>query len=382
MNLKKMPLEKVLLMINYFLGVTMTFFNTTMVPVPIVIQKVLILVMIGLFGCIFLLHIPQKGMIHYIFLAILLLLLLTNYWKAMKMGDMYSSDYEVILTVLFIFLIDINDVRTYIFESFILKITYLIVTIFSYVAGLSVDKILYSTTGAVRHAYGFSSPNGLGVILLLLSIEVIILFWNYRIMAVTVASLINGIGYLFAKSRTAVISFILFLAVIMIVKLIMNKYNNQKILMISPTVVLFIGFLYELFYTNNTFWNKLNMAFSNRLQMGKYYTDMYHLSLIGKPITVREYTLRGLVLNNGATYLVDSAYTRLILQWGIIAAIVVSIYILVKLYAYSKEKNYLYYSLISMILIYGFSERVAYNVFLFSPLLILAMNTRKLKVEK
>ena len=119
----------------------------------------------------------------------------------------------------------------------------------------------------------------------------------------------------------------------------------------------------------------MDYLLSNRLFMGNFYLETYGISLFGTPILQRipyEYASGWVQI-----LLIDSAFIRIIIQFGVIVFLLCGIWVLYRSIRMAKCGYLLELSIVLVIFAYSLFESYTYNIFVFSVTLLLFANEGK-----
>ncbi|GGL50662.1 hypothetical protein GCM10007968_13660 [Sporolactobacillus putidus] len=131
------------------------------------------------------------------------------------------------------------------------------------------------------------------------------------------------------------------------------------------------------FNKNIKFFTTLDNVMTGRFSMGHYYINKYGISLFGHPIANIIYLKK---IGPYLIYqLVDSAYIRILLQYGLVVYLIIFIALFFRCLQLASKNLVFELCIIVSILVCSFFERTTYNVFIFSTLLVLFINTETLQ---
>ena len=225
-----------------------------------------------------------------------------------------------------------------------------------------------------RTALGFIHPNSFGVRIFIFSAcwyycrrEKLCLYDYFINIAIAV------FVWLVPNSRTSSICIIL-------MTLLLALYSNPRFfqsvlrtglnyVLICCAVTINIGtVLLSLFYSgSNDFMRFCDKVLSGRLSIASQLYKEFGVTILGQQIYVNKSERIYAGLGTEAINF-DNSYMRILLHWGIIIYIIVSVFIIWGLIYEKRRKNPALFLLLFMVLIYSFSEKIlyqgTYNVFI------------------
>ena len=245
--------------------------------------------------------------------------------------------------------------------------------------GLTLLKIIpnweFSRGTLTRYSLGFDyAATGVSVYLVTIMMYFYIRKNKATYMELIVLELINLFVYRYTDGRLGfvLITAILFIQLLSKFEFIRNIFNSnltQKLLKIichTLPIILFILFhlLVVMYANNNVIANKVNRKLSNRVKLTYQAYRNYDIKLFGDDIKWYSWAGYGyLGVEEDFTYnLVDSAYSRIIFDYGLIfSALLILGYreILIKHY---NDKNYWLLFVILFVLIWSFLEPIILNL--------------------
>ena len=245
--------------------------------------------------------------------------------------------------------------------------------------GFTLLKIIpnweFSRGTLTRYSLGFDyAATGVSVYLVTIMMYFYIRKNKATYMELIVLELINLFVYRYTDGRLGfvLITAILFIQLLSKFEFIRNIFNSnltQKLLKIichTLPIILFILFhlLVVMYANNNVIANKVNRKLSNRVKLTYQAYRNYDIKLFGDDIKWYSWAGYGyLGVEEDFTYnLVDSAYSRIIFDYGLIfSALLILGYreILIKHY---NDKNYWLLFVILFVLIWSFLEPIILNL--------------------
>lgn len=223
------------------------------------------------------------------------------------------------------------------------------------------DNIQIQKGNITRNTLGFSHPNNIGVLLLIICVALSVLFFRQKllltisiIIALTVFNLF--ISYSRSGAVLSVIQIVLLLIFYFIHSEKMKSILSYCMLSVVGLCTLLSYFAMVFYRADNQIWGILNKILSGRLRLAHGYFEMYPLTLFGrdyagsKPIA---WEFDGIPSN----FMVDNAYAHLLLRYGIIPTVIflaAYLFVLYKLAA-NNSWNGIFFGLV-LFAIYGLSE--------------------------
>lgn len=307
----------------------------------------------------FLLHAFEPKIVvkyHFIFFITTIIFLFSLY---------YNGKLNVVLMFMYMISLINIDYRKIIKYTFIAQLIAFILIVSLYYMQIIPERVLYRINGIPRHSLGFWHPNSIGLLFNSLVIQFLIYKKNFnKILIFTFILGSSIIIYQFTNSRTtlALVLFIILLYFILLKffnndKKILNKYFSYTYNLLLFIVIfgsLFISYIYN---PNNDFFYFLDNLISGRISRGKTFIEQYGIHYFGAYIQYFS--------NNDSTSqmvgfeysVLDNAYLQLILNNGLLLALMYYIYNIkfFKKALYSENKFLILYSI--FILFLGISEQ-------------------------
>lgn len=255
-------------------------------------------------------------------------------------------------------------------------------TVLLYLLGLSDSGV--QRRGA--NALGYAQANSVGYVLMVLTLLTIVKKdkvnpWNKILLA-----LLNLAGFIIADSRTG-----FYLACVALIfsnsriyTFIKRKRFIQNVLTVLPVILMIVTLSTAVLYESNVFVQGLDVLFSARIAMNNYILMSKGITLLGQPVQYHGLTSEAIynpVTQSWSHYMtIDSAYMSLIVEFGLLATIVIGI-------AYFKLMNKLFkYDALSIafamtiISLYGLTESSIISIYVAFPFLLL-LNDRLKNTE-
>lgn len=361
----KLNIRNSLLYIGYVLVFFYFFIAITNYEINIVHKT---LFMTGICLIVFTGLIQMKKNIKLIILIIFFILLITRNFLFYIDFPHYLFDFEFFITVLLIFIVQSKDIESIFKISITLKIIGIVFVVFSFLIGI-IDETIMSDNNRYRHSLGFDHPNGLAMLVFSLSLECIYLYKRKRLYLISIFLLINFVIYSLTDSRTAFLSYLIFIIIYLIFirfKVLFSMITILPLLFIFFVISIGIPFLYK----DNEFWVNVNKVLSGRAIMGHHYIEKFGVSAFGTPIMNEFYTTKTVFRPWSSRFLLDSSYMRIFMQFGWVSTLIIFVFLYKKLKYLVSTNQIQIVSIILSILIFGISESYTYHVALM-PLLLL-----------
>ena len=251
---------------------------------------------------------------------------------------------------------------TFKIDLYFRTIATLIVTIFLRV--LSTNNILDTANGKIRPSLGFTNPNTLSEIALVMILEVFLLRkeLNRTLSALIV---ILSLGLIFvSRSRTTLMLLVLFLVINFVLRKTTKNVIAKKLIVTIPVICCLVSycFVYLYSYCVNTFLINLNYLFSNRLKIVSNYYLNYGITIFGQKV------LSTPLVGGEQLGSLDNGYMSLLIRFGMIITIIFLIFLSITIKRLLDAKQYEYAACFIMFTLLGLTEFTFYiviiNVFL------------------
>lgn len=293
------------------------------------------------------------------------------------------------LYILFIFILSAKDIdlKKFINNDYKIKIVLLCTIILLYYLGCTENFIMYRSSGIVRSSMGFSHPNIFGAYIFSIFSEY--LYINHKkvktplliIASIIIAFLI----FYFSDSRGSYLSIIFLCAMIILYRFnprdIFDNKIFKKAIIYSSIIFAIASIILAIRYVpTSNLYLKIDSLLSGRIKFAHWYLDTYNIKLLGnKLLLVSTY----LAVDTGQrAYVLDNAYIKIILQYGIIIFLLFFIpYIKACKRAYEKKD----YILVIMFFIYavrGLTENILFGLYGNVFLLFVGIELLQLEVDK
>jgi hypothetical protein len=258
--------------------------------------------------------------------------------------------------------------------------------VIQYNLGNAQDVASVRPDGKVRHTFGFSHPNNVGMYLLCLALSFSVLrFGKTPIPDLILLAACGYINLTYLDSRSTLVVFVLQGMILLIFYFIKNSSLQKAILFlffcIALLVMVFSIFCMLFYNPDDSLFSDLNDLLSRRLYLSNAYYKLGGVTLFGNDYS----TYNTIYWENGKAYnfVVDNAYCHILLRYGIVAFIIFVGAFYSLFYTFVKEVRWdaLSFALILMS-VYAFTEtlgiRVECNYFLISiASLVLYKNATK-----
>lgn len=259
----------------------------------------------------------------------------------------------------------------------------LIVTIF--LRGLSTNNILDTVSGRVRPSLGFTNPNTLSEIALVMILEVFLLRKELnRILSVLIVCY-SFVLIFTSRSRTTFLLLVFFLIINFALKKGADNVIAKRMIVSIPVICCLISYyvVYLYSYHFNTFLVNLNFLLSNRLKIVSNYYLNYGITFFGQKALSTQ-LVGGQPLGS-----LDNGYMSLLIKFGIIVTIVFLLFLSITIKKLLDTKKYEYAACFIVFTLLGLSEFTFYvviiNVFLllfayvYEPELVTCENINEVK---
>ncbi|WP_231794526.1 hypothetical protein [Limosilactobacillus caviae] len=251
---------------------------------------------------------------------------------------------------------------TFKIDLYFRTIATLIVTIF--LRKLSTNNILDTVNGEIRPSLGFTNPNTLSEIALVMILEVYILRKelnrNLSVLIIFGSLLLIYIS----KSRTTFLLLIFFFIINFILKKMETNIVAKRLMITVPVLCCLISyvFVYLYSYRFNTFLEKVNYILSNRLKIVSNYYLNYGISFFGQKVFSNQ------IFGAQSIGSLDNGYMSLLIRFGIIVTVVFLVLLSLTIKKLLDAKKYEYASCFVLFTLLGLTEFTFYvvviNIFL------------------
>lgn len=246
---------------------------------------------------------------------------------------------------------------------------------------------LYVTGDRIRYTFFFLQPNNFGIqfaFTIMCFIYVSNLSYPISIAILVISS---AFLYIFPNCVTGCIILVIYAFLI----LSFNKINllKRKILRLSPYFVAIVGLLiFSLYLTGKTgFIEKIiSGTFSYRFIGSVMAIKLYGVNLTGHFLDKLGETL--FINGQWGTFWLDFAYIRVLVEFGVIGALIFAIILIYSIRSMIRNKDYSSLILITIVLFYGLSEWGSFSSLTAFPLLLTTIPSpiktymRSIKTEK
>lgn len=278
-------------------------------------------------------------------LALLVLFCLGGYWRVNPVPKITLvaasvvlsafSAIDAMLLTLFILCAEGSDIKALALVSMVAMLLIGIPSILGNLLGVVPDVESFRVDGSRRFAYGFAHPNGFGLFVFMITLDYIVIRYGRLRLAellVPIGSVAIILGL--CDSRTMTI-----MALLLVVLVWMGRFEGKS------GRVGWIGFsvgvlaaagsyaLLALYRAGLPFAHMMDRVLSQRLNFGSYYLTKTPPALMG-----RDYSAVPLPNNpNAVGVLLDNAYYRLLLVFGIVFTVVFLTSIIIFLFRSAKR---------------------------------------------
>lgn len=291
----------------------------------------------------------SKNLIYYILIIPTIIILL-------GIAGMNVKDNALVLNTMMIFLaknIDFNKIANLFFKFFLVSL--IVIILFSQI-GLTSD-VMFNFSYGTGHSLGFPHPNNLGMAVL-----VLILAWLYLnyFRNIKIIFLVSYVGALFdlsvPLSRTSAV-ILLVAPWILLIYRYSDKLKLNRLYYISSFFPLFIYILSIILMFKIQLGSVINSysSFLVRFTEGKSLFETYGIHLLGSNIHFIG-SIEAQILGVSPVIL-DCAYLRLLIYYGIVPSIIMLILFLVLGHRIYKSNNQILMVIMILFFISGLMER-------------------------
>lgn len=292
-------------------------------------------------------------------LSELLFILLISF--AVMLG-FYFRGYTIwITTFMMILTIKNFNLTKILMKSYLSSIISLIFVVISFKMNI-ISEFTLVREGNVRHSLGFSHPNFLAGILLLIFVKTLFMFYKSRkqniqiiILTLVVIIVLNIVTGSRTSTLTAIFSWLIFFMYINIPKL----FHNKKIIYVLSFSVLLgfiVSYIFAKNYDNyNPIMFTLNKLTSGRLRMANQFLLENKVNFFGNELDV---LTTEKAINSGylQTKILDNAYVSILLKYGLINVILFNIFYILSMIKMIKLNMIKEVLLILIFVVFGFFE--------------------------
>lgn len=242
-------------------------------------------------------------------------------------------------------------------------LTILIMLIICNILGLTINKQTIFSYGT-GNSLGMSHPNVLAALIVNITLLFCYTYTKERKIINTILPIVVAIIVLnYCCSRTAFIILVLY-SMFTLFGFITDKYNNKWLKkLIKAFMLLTIGLSICISIFNFSFFKTDDNNFNARFTQTRKIYEMYGIKPLGS--NIKFITIEEAKTMNTRPIILDNAYSRLILYYGIISTIFFIFYIIYLINQGYKIKNNRYMKIILLFIIYGIMEKYllmfAYN---------------------
>lgn len=241
--------------------------------------------------------------------------------------EFFNSDSSLLVYVLFIILAQYADIKKILRYDIILKSCTFIIIVGMCATGVT-SNYTAVINGTYKQSFGFSHPNTFTVYVLVILVEWLCVRYEkmkwYEWMIVAGSALVTAqIGGGRSSVYTFGIVFLLFVLASLRPKWFFIKPVKLAFIAVTPLMAIVSFWAVSLYDQGNAAIIALNKIMTNRISMAARFLNTYKLGAFGQEI---EYvSSRESQTNDIASNILDNAYIRCALDWGIIALIVIVI---------------------------------------------------------
>ena len=253
------------------------------------------------------------------------------------------------------------------------------------------DVMLYllglSDAGIQRRgasALGYAQANSVGYVLMALILLTIVRkdkvsLWNKFLLA-----LLNLVGFIIADSKTGFLlaCFALLFSNNKIYVFIKRNRFIQNIITVLPVILMIFTIMTAVFYESSAFVQGMDVLFNTRISMNHYILMNKGIALLGQATEYHGYIAEAIynaVTQSWSHYMtIDSAYADLIIEFGLLATIIIGIAyfkLMKKMFKYDAVNIAFVMTIVSL---YGITESSIISIYVAFPFLLLLND--KLKI--
>ena len=353
---KKESMIEILFYFSYVLILFSNYFQNIVFLQNILEPIKIIAIIILLFICFTQSNIYYKSTILAIFLLVII-----NLYVYVK-----TDNSLMLLLFLLIFASKNIDSEELIKKDIKIKIIIVIFVFLMFIMGFTTNQEFFRE-GVRRYAFGFVHPNTFAAIISSILIEIIYINRNKKnILLLFISIIVAFISNYYADSRTSIIVILLVCMAYLFQNSILEKFLNRKgtkfIIINSWLIFTIISFIIAFLYKEQTgIGIFLDKMLSTRPRWMVRFLNTYNINLFGnKMIFVNETQA---VLLNVSKAILDNAYVKYLLQYGIVLYTVMY-YLFRKLFKYAyKNKNIMLIIIEFILLFRGVSESGCYFIY-------------------
>lgn len=277
-----------------------------------------------------------------------------------SISGLKSVNYMMISLCLFVIAAKDVNVKTLVKHVYHILLGITFITIFMSLTGVIEDRIFWRSGALMRHSLGFSHPNVLGVVVFQIVYCYIILHENKLILQMIVTACGLVFDYLVPNSQSPMLLLALLL-ILLPINYFSSIRNEDDHLWFGKMLILgaFLCNILTIFVTVVDFrkyplLNMLNLFTSTRFSANLRAFREYGISFLGQVVYTSEESRR-LIGLEGHLYM-DSAYTTLLIRYGILVFVVFSASYLAMMYMQLKKGRNLVIILLFVFAVYGITE--------------------------
>lgn len=254
---------------------------------------------------------------------------------------------EFLCTVMFILNADKIDFKRLLKKDYINKLVWLFIIIVLCWLGIvdNIGGVYYD--GSYKMSLGFQHPNTLAAFVVAIVLEWYCTVEKMRFYHIAVGLFSLTCIYFITVSKTSCYIFFVILCLFALTKIFPNLASirlKNLVGAILPTFLMCLSVeLTKLYMSGSEIGRQLNRMLSGRLNLQALYWNRFDVTLFGADISWKDYVL-------------DSAYIRCLLQYGLIFSIFLCVSYGMMLYILLKQNRFKLAFLVLFFVIYGFSE--------------------------
>lgn len=271
---------------------------------------------------------------------------------------MASDDKSLVFLVAFVFAGQRIDIKTLAKIALYCELGVLLVVVGANLTGIIPSVFEYRENGFARNSFGFSHPNRFGsALLVIVAADAVLSYPRYGLRNIGLAVIALLANRWICDSRGPMVATVILCALMLILKKIDSRLTYiGKVLglaLISVVAVIVFSFYCTFCYDRTNSWMlAFNNLLSGRLELASYYWRIYPPTLFGQSFEdARTF------LNSFQSVIIDNAYIRVIMVFGIIPGVLYILSLLALfIFIYKKRILSLWVILVFVYTVYGFFE--------------------------
>ena len=270
-----------------------------------------------------------------------------------------SRDYNILLSYLLVICIKDIDFKKVLKIILSINIVMLLIHVFGYILNLIFEfkdvAIYYTDDGSVLHNFLVGHPNHFAILLFwTYAIYMYLKFENINYKDYSLGIILAIIAYIFPQSKTIVIATVIFVGLIIVSKLNIEKINHlikfgSKYLFIIFTISTIIVIVpYRFFYDKITvitdIIDQIDVVLSGRILYPHAVYKKYGFTMIGEYVDYYE------IQEWGGPFIMDNLYGKMLFNYGSFYAILLA-YLMIAKSKKFEDKEHIYVIIFSIMAI-------------------------------